>query len=171
MNFKYHCKECGLVNTVNIRVANQPEDWSPPATVDCSTCKAKASRVFGASIGVQENRDQTKHIGESLSSQRGIQFVGKDFPDVERKLDAEEKEIAEIMDEPVTAHDIQSGYDQMAQLEEERGKPKGFYSGKREEVEVEADFDGKIVKKKSAKKRGAAVLKKEAQEAKAVRGA
>lgn len=170
MNFRFHCKNCGLVRNLEISVATKPDDWDPPESVECLRCNGQATRVFGTRVAVQENRDQMKHIGSSLSNQRGVEFVGKGFPDVERKLDAEQKEISDIMDEPVSEYDIQAGYEQMAQLEQERDKPVGFYSGKREQEEVEKEIDGKIVKKMSTKKRGAEALKKDVEKAKVLRG-
>ena len=169
MKFEYYCTECGTITAAIITVADKPADWSPEESVQCA-CGKPAIRTFGCNVSMQENRDQLQHVGSSLSNQRGIEFSGKGFPDVERKLDAEQKEISSIMDEPVTRHDVEAGYEQMAQLEDERGKPKGFYSGKREQVEVSAEIDGKIVTKQLDKKRGADALKHDAEKARVARG-
>lgn len=169
MKFDYYCEECGRATSKEITVADKPDDWDPPESIKCA-CGNNAGRTFGCAVSMQENRDQMKYVGASLSNQQGVQFVGKGFPDVERKLDAEQKEISDIMDEPVTHHDVTAGYEQMADLEKERGKPQGFYSGKREQEEVAAEIDGKIVKKRSAKRRGAAALKHDVEKAKVSRG-
>lgn len=171
MRYEYWCNDCWKTTSEEHLVASKPDNWEPDESVICSHCGKRAFRTFGAAISVQENRDQLKHVGASLSNQRGVEFVGDGFPDVERKLDAEQQEITAIMDEPVTHHDVEAGYEQMEQLEIERDKPKGFYSGKREEMEVEEEHaDGVKVKKMVQKKRGAEALKQDAEKAKAVRG-
>jgi hypothetical protein len=118
-------------------ISTKPADWSPPQSVDCKICNAKASRSFGCAIGVQNNSDETKHIGKSTSGASNFQFLGKGFPDVDRRLSEEQKEIEALMDEPPTREEIAAGNQQMEELEQAAGKPKGAISGEREMEDVE----------------------------------
>ena len=137
MRYDYECNECGAINELDVSIADKPGDWSPPSAVRCGVCYAKCKRVFGCAIGVQNNSDDTKHIGKATSSASSIQFVGSGFPDVDRRLKAEEDEIDMLMDEPPTREEIAAGTQQMDELERDLGKPKGAISGDREMEEVE----------------------------------
>jgi hypothetical protein len=137
MLYEYQCVTCGTINELDVMLSEKPADWQPPKSVHCQECKAEAKRSYGCAIGVQHNSDETKHIGKSTSSASNFQFMGEGFPDVDRRLDAEQKEIDELMDEPPTREEIAAGTQQMDELERDLGKPKGAISGDREMEEVE----------------------------------
>lgn len=137
MRYDYQCHSCGTINELEVLLSQKPADWQPPTSIHCQQCKEKATRIYGCDIGVQNNSDETKHIGKSTSGASNFQFVGNGFPDVDRRLTAEEKEIEEIMDEPPTRAEIEAGNQQMAELEREMGKTQGAISGEREMEDVE----------------------------------
>jgi hypothetical protein len=168
MKYEYKC-ECGKTLAYEVSLSLNPE-YEPEQEMKCS-CGKIAQRQFGFTVGVQDNRDQMKNVGTCLSSQRGIEFIGRGYPDAERKLDLEEQEISKIMDEPVTSYDIAAGNEQMTNLEQERGKPKGFYSGNREQTEVEkVNQLGEKQKVLETKRRGAEALKDDVEKSRLVRG-
>ena len=137
MRYEYECQSCGTINELDVMLSDKPADWQPPKSVHCQMCQQEASRSYGCAIGVQNDSDETKHIGKSTSSVSNFQFVGDGFPDVDRKLQAEQKEIDELMDEPPTREEIAAGTQQMEEMERSLGKTKGAISGDREMEEVE----------------------------------
>jgi predicted nucleic acid-binding Zn ribbon protein len=137
VRYEYECSACGTINELDVMLSDKPADWQPPKSVHCQQCQSEAKRSYGCVIGVQNNSDETKHIGKSTSSTSNFQFLGEGFPDVDRKLEAEQKEIDELMDEPPTREEMDAGRQQMEELERDLGKPKGAISGDREMEEVE----------------------------------
>lgn len=137
MIYHYKCKSCYTLSEVDISLSDKDSNWRPPFNIQCPSCNQKSIRVWGCNIGVQNNSDEVKNVGQSKSSANNIEFVGKGFPDSDRKIQEEIDEIESLMDEPPTQYDIAAANQQMEELEREKGKPKGFYSGEREREDVE----------------------------------
>lgn len=138
MRYDYECNECGALNSIDVNLSEQPADWNPPQSIECSMCKAgKAQRVFGCVIGIANDSDETKHVGQSTSSSANLQFAGKGFPDADRKLNQEIEEIEKLMDEPPSKAEMAAGRQQMEELERDLGRQKGAISGDREMEDVE----------------------------------
>lgn len=135
MKFVYMCEGCSAEITVNETVGDKPVDWTPEDVIKCDNCGGNATRIFGCDIGIDNARDTIK-VGESLSNTSNVQFVGKGFADVDRRLESETQEIERLMAEPATAYDIEAGKQQAEELEREKGKVKGSISGHRETENV-----------------------------------
>ncbi len=138
MIYRYQCKSCLTLSESEVSTSDKPREWRPPFAIACSACEGgKAVRIWGCDVGIQNDSDAVKHIGQSNSNASNIEFVGSGFPDSDRKIQEEVDELEALMDEPPTRHDIAAANQQMEELERERGKPKGFYSGEREMESVE----------------------------------
>jgi hypothetical protein len=136
MKFEYQCEGCGASISVNQTVGDKPSDWQPDEMIPCDNCGGEAVRIFGCDIGMDNKSDETRHIGQTTSSKSNLQFVGKGFADVDRRVENEVAEIDRLMSEPPTEYDIEAGKQQAAEIEREKGKPVGSISGNRETENV-----------------------------------